>query len=189
MIHHHRGARLLRWGWGRVLVDIKGFVHPRRSAPSGGTQAPPKPADWDRLKKVERNLVLSNQYSVLSDDEMTPRQSHQTEVMEHSFSTETWESSKPTSRSLLCFWDGIGRLYLDCRKRFLTNSKLPSFSGFNILTRNSLNDKATRGVALLINKSYLFSEFHLNTPLQVVVALQSYTKNMLLEKTSQGSMV
>ena len=102
----------------RVLVDIKGFVHPRHSAPSSGTQAPPKPADWDRLKKVERNLVLSNQYSVLSDDEMTRRQSRLTEVMEHSFSNETWESSKPTSRSLLCFWDGIGRLYLDCRKRF-----------------------------------------------------------------------
>ena len=55
---------------GRVLVDVEGFVHPRRSAPSGGTQAPPKPADSDRLKKAGRNLVLSNQYSALSDDEM-----------------------------------------------------------------------------------------------------------------------
>ena len=54
---------------GRVLVDVEGFVHPRRSAPSGGTQAPPKPADSDRLKKAGRNLVLSNQYSALSDDE------------------------------------------------------------------------------------------------------------------------
>ena len=55
---------------GRVLVDVKGSVHPRRSAPSGGTQAPPKPADSERLKKAERNLVLYNQYSALSDDEM-----------------------------------------------------------------------------------------------------------------------
>ena len=46
---------------GRVLVDVEGFVHPRRSAPSGGTQAPPKTADSDRLKRAERNLVLSNQ--------------------------------------------------------------------------------------------------------------------------------
>ena len=54
---------------GRVLVYVEGFVQPRRFAPSGGTQAPPKPADSDRLKKAERNLVLSNQYSALSDDE------------------------------------------------------------------------------------------------------------------------
>ena len=55
---------------GRVLVDVEGFVHPRCSAPSGGTQAPPKPIDSDRLKKAERNLVLSNQYSALSNGEM-----------------------------------------------------------------------------------------------------------------------
>ena len=54
----------------RVLVDVEEFVHPRRSAPSGRTQAPPKPVDSDRLKKAEWNLVLSNQYSALSDDEM-----------------------------------------------------------------------------------------------------------------------
>ena len=75
------------------------------------------------------------------------------------------------------------------QETFLTNSKSPSFSGFNILTKNSLNIKATGGVALLINKSCLFSEVHLNTPLQVVVTLQSYTENTLLEKTSKGSMV
>ena len=55
---------------GRVLVDVEGFVHPRRSAPSGGIQAQPKPVDSDRLKKEERKLVFSNQYSALSDDEM-----------------------------------------------------------------------------------------------------------------------
>ena len=41
------------------------------------------------------------------------------------------------------------------QETFLTSSKSPSFSGFNILTKNSLNDKFTGGVALLINKSYL----------------------------------
>ena len=56
------------------------------------------------------------------------------------------------------------------QETFLTSSKTPSFSGFNILTKNSLNDRATGGVALLINKSYLFSEVHLNTPLQAVSA-------------------
>ena len=55
---------------GRVLLDIKGFVHPRCSAPTSRTQASPKPADSERLKKAERNVVLYNQYSALSDDEM-----------------------------------------------------------------------------------------------------------------------
>ena len=62
------------------------------------------------------------------------------------------------------------------QETFLTISKTPSFSGFNILTKNSLNDRATGGVALLINKSYLFSEVHLNTPLQVVAARVTLNK-------------
>ena len=62
------------------------------------------------------------------------------------------------------------------QETFLTNSKLPSFSGFNILTKNSLNDKATGGVALLVNKSCLFSEVHLNTPLKAVAARVTLNK-------------
>ena len=53
-----------------VLVDVEGFSHPRRSAPSSRPQVPPKPKIPGRQSKVERNLVLSNQYSALSDDEM-----------------------------------------------------------------------------------------------------------------------
>ena len=45
------------------------------------------------------------------------------------------------------------------QETFLTSSKTPSFSGFNILTKNSLNNRATGGVALLINKSYLVVRF------------------------------
>ena len=62
------------------------------------------------------------------------------------------------------------------QETFLTTSKTPSFSGFNILTKNSPNDRATGGVALLINKSYLFSEVHLNTPLQAVAARVTLNK-------------
>ena len=62
------------------------------------------------------------------------------------------------------------------QETFLTSSKSPSFSGFNILTKNSLNDRATGGVALLINKSYLFIEVHLNTPLQAVAARVTLNK-------------
>jgi len=54
----------------RVLVDVKGFSHPRCSTPSSRPQVPPKPVASDRLKKAEQNLVLSNQFSALSDDEM-----------------------------------------------------------------------------------------------------------------------
>ena len=53
-----------------VLVDVEGFSHPRRSAPSSRPQVPTKPKVPDRQSKAERNLVLSNQYSALSDDEM-----------------------------------------------------------------------------------------------------------------------
>ena len=53
-----------------VLVDVEEFSHPRRSAPSSRPQVPPKPVASDRLKKAEQNLVLSNQFSALSDDEM-----------------------------------------------------------------------------------------------------------------------
>ena len=49
-----------------VLVDVEGFS----STPSSRPQVPPKPVASDRLKKAEQNLVLSNQYSALSDDEM-----------------------------------------------------------------------------------------------------------------------
>ena len=49
-----------------VLVDVEGFSHPRRSTPSSR----PQPKVPDRQSKAERNLVLSNQYSALSDDEM-----------------------------------------------------------------------------------------------------------------------
>ena len=53
-----------------VLVDVEGFSHPRHSAPSSRPQVPPEPKVADRQSKAERNLVLSNQYSALSDDEM-----------------------------------------------------------------------------------------------------------------------
>ena len=53
-----------------VLVDAEGVLHPRRSTPSSRPQMPPKPKVPDRQSKAERNLVLSNQYSALSDDEM-----------------------------------------------------------------------------------------------------------------------
>ena len=51
------------------------------------------------------------------------------------------------------------------QETFLTSYKTLSFSGFNILTKHSLNHRTSGGVALIINKSYLFSEVHLNTPL------------------------
>jgi len=54
----------------RVLVDVEGFSHPRHSTPSSRPQVPSKPVASDRLKKAEQNLVLFNQFSALSDDEM-----------------------------------------------------------------------------------------------------------------------
>ena len=55
-----------------VRVDIEGFVNPKRSTSSGRPQVPLKSKDkvTDMQQKVMKNLVLSNQHSVLSDDEM-----------------------------------------------------------------------------------------------------------------------
>ena len=53
-----------------ILEDVEGFSYPRRCAPSSRPQVSPKHVASDRLKKAEQNLVLSNQFSVLSDDEM-----------------------------------------------------------------------------------------------------------------------
>ena len=47
----------------------RGFPHPRRSVPSSRRQVPPRPK-VDRLSKAQRNPVVSNQHSALSDDEM-----------------------------------------------------------------------------------------------------------------------
>ena len=53
-----------------VLVDVEGFSHHRCSTPSSRPQVPPKPKVADRQSKAERKLILSNQYSALSDDKM-----------------------------------------------------------------------------------------------------------------------
>ena len=53
-----------------VLVDVEGFSHPRYSTPSSRPLVPPKPKVADRQSKAERKLILSYQYSALSDDEM-----------------------------------------------------------------------------------------------------------------------
>ena len=133
-------------------------MNPRRSASSGR----PQPKVSDRQKKSGKNLVLSNQYSVLSEDEME-------------------------SPSLLSNWNIGSFHYLVEREKFSnwlwgtnsygihetfsTDSKPPlSFTGFSILTKHSLNYRATGGIALLMNNTYLFSEVHLNTPLQAVAA-------------------
>ena len=81
----------------------------------------------------------------------------------------TCEVFKPTLRLALL----TGRYrpaVVGLQQTFLTESKSPSFTGFNILTKYSLKDRATGGVSLLINDSYLFSEVHLNIPLQAVAA-------------------
>ena len=98
-----------------VLVDVEGFSHPRRSTPSSRPQVPPKPVASDRLKKAEQNLVLSNHFSALSHLTI-----HLTWLKQWStpLFNGTCEDSKPTSRSSLCFREGISPLCLDCRKHF-----------------------------------------------------------------------
>ena len=51
------------------LVDVEGFAHPSHSFQQWNS-LPPKPKVPDRQSKAERNLVLCDQYSAPSDDEM-----------------------------------------------------------------------------------------------------------------------
>ena len=105
----------------------------------------------------------------------TSHPSRLTEAMEHSIIQWNLRGFQANFEELT-LREGISRLCLDCRKLFLTNSKTPLFSGCNILTKKSLNVRATGGIALLINKSYLFTEVHLNTPLQALAAKVTLNK-------------
>ena len=158
-----------------VLVDVEGFSHPRRTAPSSRPQVTPKPVASDRLKKAEHNLVLSNQFSALSDDG-TRDPSRLTEAMEHSFIQWNLRGFQANLEELALLSRRYKPTVFGLQETFLTNSKTPSFSGFNILNKHSLNNRATGGVALLINKSHLFSEVHLNTLLPAVAARVTLNK-------------
>ena len=151
MIHHLQGAHLQRWGWMGSWWTLRVFSHPRRSAPSSRIQVPPKPVALDRPKKAEQNLVLSNQFYALSDWS-NGAVHYPVELVR--LPSQLWGARSAFNPAVF----GL-------QEKYLTNSKTPSFSGFNTLTKNSLNDRATRAVALLINKSCLFSEVYLNTPL------------------------
>ena len=160
----------------RVLVDFEGFSHPRRSTPSSRPQVPSKPVASDRLKKAEQNLVLFTQFLSCLMTRWTRHPSRLTEAMEHSIIQWNMRGFQANFKELTL----LSRRYMPAvfglQETFLTSSKTPSFSGFNILTKNSRNDRATGGVALLINKSYLYSEVHLNTPLQAVAASVTLNK-------------
>ena len=130
-----------------VLVDVEGFLHPRCSTPSSRPQVPPKPVASDRLKKAEQDLVISNL----------------TEAMEHSIIQWNLRGFQANFEELTLLSRRYKPAVFGLQETFLTSSKTPSFSGFNILTKNSLNVRATGGVALLINKSCLVR--FISTPL------------------------
>ena len=106
----------------------------------------------------------------------TRHPSRLTEAMEHSIIQWNVRDFQASLEELALLSRRYKPAVFGLQETFLTSSKTPSFSGFNILTKHSLNDRATGGVALLINKSYLFSEAHLNTPLQVVAARVTLNK-------------
>ena len=122
-----------------VLLDVEGFSHPRCSTPSSRPQVPPKPVASDRLKKSEQNLVLSNSG----------------EAMEYSIIQWNLRGFQANFQELGLLSGRYKPAVFGLQETFLTSSKTPSFSGFSILTKNSPNDRATGGVALLINKSCL----------------------------------
>ena len=66
------------------------------------------------------------------------------------------------------------------QETLLLPHKLASFSGYNFLRKDSNRDHASGGAALLISKSCMFSEIHLNTQLQAVAARVTLHKTITL---------
>ena len=62
----------------------------------------------------------------------------------------------------------------------LTDSKCQKITGFNALTKSSDSDRATGGVAVLINNGHLSSEVNLNSPLQAVAATITTNRTITL---------
>ena len=91
--------------------------------------------------------------------------SHLTEVMEHSFVRWNLRGFQANFEELALHLRQYRPAVFGLQETFLTNFKLSSFSG---------------GVALLINKSDLFSEVHLNTPLQAVAVRVTLNKVITL---------
>ena len=106
----------------------------------------------------------------------TRHPSHLTEAMEYSIIQWNLRGFQANFEELALLSRRYKPAVFGLQETFLTSSKTPSLSGFSILTKNSPNDRATGGVAVLINKSHLFSEVHLNTPLQAVAARVTLNK-------------
>ena len=108
-------------------MNVEGFVNPRRSTSSDRPQ--PKASDWQ--SKAEKNLVHSNQYSVLSDNE------RESSCISMAHLIIQW--------NVRCFQANFEEITLLARRckpavaglqeTFLTHSKSPSFTGFSILTK------------------------------------------------------
>ena len=79
---------------------------------------------------------------------------------------------------LLC--NDIHPSVIALQETFLKASNSSSFTGFNIIRKDCNADHPSGGVALLINKSILFSEVALDTPLQAVAARVSLHKTITL---------
>ena len=79
---------------------------------------------------------------------------------------------------LLC--NDIHPSVIALQETFLKVSNSSSFTGFNIIRKDCNADHPSGGVALLINKSILFSEVALDTPLQAVAARVSLHKTITL---------
>ena len=117
-----------------VLVDVEGFSHPRRSTPSSRPQVPPKPVASDRLKKAEQNLVLSNHFSALSDDEVdsssitrwTRHPSRLSEAMEYSIIQWNLRGFQANFEELALLTRRYKPAVLGLQETFLTSSKTHS---------------------------------------------------------------
>ena len=136
-------------------MDVKGFSHPRHFSPSSKPQVPPKPVASDRLKKAEQVWFFRTSFLPCPMMRWTRQSSRLTEAMEHSIIQWNVRGFQANFEELTLLSRKYKPAVFGLQETFLTSSKTLSFSGFNILTKKSLNDRATGGGALLINTSCL----------------------------------
>ena len=145
MIHLHREARLLRWGCGGSQWMSRGLYTPGALLLPAGPRLYPSlqiQTGWRRWSRIW-SFQTSIQPCLMT--RWTHHRSHLTEAMEHSIAQWNLRGFQANYEELVLLSKQYKPAVIALQETLLTNSKLLTFSGFNILNKNSLNNKATRG--------------------------------------------
>ena len=125
-----------------VVVNVEGFITPRHSTPSVKPQFRPyRRKEW--VTERRRRRIYLFQTSILS----VRWRDGLTETMEHSNVQQNMRGFQANFEKRALLARRYRPALFGLQETLWTNSETPPFSGFSILTKTSLNDRATLGVA------------------------------------------